>query len=88
MFHDAKTIRIDGGIQSDLAKPESGVLRRLIDNVYAALTTKPSEAETAAQREYQRLIDEAWKKINRTTPAHIRQLSDDCRARCWAPDQI
>ncbi len=81
MFHDVQTIRIDGGVQSDLAKPEIGVLRRIIDIVYAALMTKPSEAETAAQREYQRQIEEAWEKIERTTPAHIRQLSDDCRAR-------
>ena len=83
MFHDIPTIRIDGGVQSDLAKPESGVLRRIIDNLYAALMTKPSEAETASQIEYQRQIEEAWEKIKRTTPAHIRRLSDDCRARMF-----
>ena len=86
MFRDAQTIRIDGGIQSDHAKPETGMLRRIIDNVYAALMTKPPEAETAAQREYQRLTEEAWKKLDHSIPAHmrhaipahIRQLIHDC----------
>ena len=72
MFHDVHTIPVDDGFQSDSVNPETGPLRRVIDYVVTALLAMPSEAEIAAQREYRRLMEEAWEKINRTTPAYIR----------------
>ena len=71
MFHDTPSVRIDDGFTSDAARPEPGVLRRMVGRVIAAIYANPTDAEIASWREYQRLREEAWENINRTVPAYI-----------------
>jgi hypothetical protein len=51
----------------------TGTFGRVIGSVIQLLRAKPSAAEIVAQQEYMRLVNETQDKINRTTPAYVRQ---------------